>query len=481
METSKLLSLRLGFSTSESREIQLLGLEKYLEKAFEFQNELLEPAFLATIPKNQREYALLQKALKQEKEEKAELKEDSKKRLKKSEKKDQENKDRMNEMTSGEKVNKIKYKAFILERCYNAKFPLREKINLFWSNHFVSTFQSVKLIYWIHQHYAIINNHALGNYKNLVKEIIMSNAMIKYLNNDQNVKNKINENLGRELLELFTLGEGNYTEADIKNVARSLAGLSVGETGGVYRIKAMDNSIKTIFGKSGNFHLDEVLELIFDQPNTPFFIAEKILKWFYDDAPTKESIKYYGNYLKENNYELKPFYKHLFIKESMQDKGGTQIKNPLIFTFQTIKSLNNTKPNFEQIARFIGDQGMDIYDQVNVKGWKGGNYWLSSSIFLRRQQFIDGIFESSMMKEEKRKARNKIDLNIDISEYLKFENSKSLSKAIIDEFISFSDQETIEDINDILPYDFNPKSENGESGIKRLLSILFKKPEYQII
>jgi uncharacterized protein (DUF1800 family) len=119
----------------------------------------------------------------------------------------------------------FEWKAFILKRCHETDLPLREKINLFFQNHFVVTLQSVKVPYWIYKYYETLHTHSLGNYKTLVKEIVYSNAMIKYLDNQQNRKGNINENLGRELLELFTLGEGNYTENDIKNTALALAGL----------------------------------------------------------------------------------------------------------------------------------------------------------------------------------------------------------------------------------------------------------------
>lgn len=218
-----------------------------------------------------------------------------------------------------------------MQRCLETEIPLREKINLFFQNHFVVTLQSVRLPNWIFLHYQAINQNAVGNYKTLVKEMVYSNAMIKYLDNQQNKKEKINENLARELLELFTLGEGNYTENDIKNTALSLAGLTFGENKAAYRKFIKDNSVKTVFGKSGNFTIDEVIDVIFEQINTAYFLAEKVLKWFFFDNPSKELVLKYGDLLKEKQFELKPFFQEMFEQEGKNENGGNQIKNPLIY------------------------------------------------------------------------------------------------------------------------------------------------------
>ena len=103
-------------------------------------------------------------------------------------------------------------------------------------------------------------------------------------------------------MELFTLGEGHYNEQDIKNTARALAGLTFGEDKGMYRRFLMDHSTKTVFGKSGNFRIDEVIEIIFEQPNTPYFLAEKVLKWFFYDTPPKDLVTKYGDVLAQQKF-----------------------------------------------------------------------------------------------------------------------------------------------------------------------------------
>ena len=125
-----------------------------------------------------------------------------------------------------------------------------------------------------------------------------------YQSKVDNKKDKINENLSRELLELFTLGIGNYTEEDIKNGAKALAGLGLGEMDATYRPFFEDNTIKTYFGKTGNFKVDDLVDIIFEQKNIPYLITRKILKWFIYDNPSEELVTYYGDYLQKMNFEI---------------------------------------------------------------------------------------------------------------------------------------------------------------------------------
>ena len=139
----------------------------------------------------------------------------------------------------------------------------------------------------------ILREHAFGNFKELTKQIIKSNAMVKYLDNVDNKKGKYNENLSRELLELFTIGIGNYTESDIKNGARALAGLNYGDNRAAYRRFAEDDTDKTYFGKTGNWKADDLVDIIFEQKNIPYLITRKILEWFIYDNPPEDLVTYY--------------------------------------------------------------------------------------------------------------------------------------------------------------------------------------------
>lgn len=458
MEINHLNSLRLGFSTKQSNLIETKGIVNFIDRQLNAKNALEEPNFISQSPKNIKDIQALRK---------------------KAETEDKEN--------IAKEIIKLnfEFKAFVIKRSNESENPLREKINLFFQNHFVVTLQSVRVPFWVYKHYETINNYSLGNYKTLVKEIVYSNAMIKYLDNQQNRKGKVNENLGRELLELFTLGEGNYTENDIKNTALALAGLTFGEEKGMYRPILKDNSVKTVFGKSGNFTIDDVIDIIFEQKNTANFLAEKVLKWFLYDNPSKELISKYGKVLIDNNFELKPFFNMLFLEECKKPKGGNQIKNPLIYLLQVHHDLGIT-PNYKLIAFLLKNQAMDIYDQPNVKGWKGGKDWLTAQIYADRNEFIDFVIDKNKKFGKILNQRlEKFDAGIfDLNPQLKIKNktnSKTILEELTNKMVFETNSEMNQELNELLKYDFDPNAENASQKILRVYQYIAKSPEFQII
>ncbi|RAR47642.1 DUF1800 domain-containing protein [Flavobacterium lacus] len=460
MEINHLNALRLGFSTSEAEAIKTKGISVYIAQQLNAKPILPMPDFVSEGPRSLKDFQALKKMAEQG--------------------------ERERELFIKKTIqNSIEWKALVVQRCYESAFPLREKINLFFQNHFVCTLQSVNVPYWIFKHYETIHAHALGNYKTLVKEMVYSNAMIKYLDNQQNRKDKINENLGRELLELFTLGEGNYTENDIKNAALSLAGLSFGNEKGQYRPFLKDNSQKTFMGKTGNFTIDDVIDIIFEQKNTPYLIAEKALKWFFYDNPSKELVAKYGAILKNNQFELQPFFNQLFTDECAKSSGGNQIKNPLVYLIQVFKDLQ-IQPNYKFMAFFLKNQSMDIYDQPNVKGWKGGQNWLTSQIYADRNQLIDFIISGNKKYEKilnKRLEKFNVGTisftpNLTIHDR---KNAQSICTALTNRMVFESNEEIQAALSQILNYDFDPTAENADKSILSVYQYLAKSPEFQLI
>jgi uncharacterized protein (DUF1800 family) len=459
MEKHHLVSLRLGFSTQQAQQVKQLGLSKFIALQLNATDTIAEPVFLKDTPKTFRDLQALRKQLAAQ--------------------------------PNSEKLAKdiikkgFEWKAFVLQRCYETKTPLREKINVYFQNHFVTTLKGVKMPYWSYTYYKTIHDHALGNYKTLVKEMVYSNAMIMYLDNQQNKKGNSNENLARELLELFTLGEGNYSEADIKNTALALAGLSFGETKGMYRPFLKDNSTKTLWGKSGNFTIDEVIDLIFEQPNTAYFLSEKVVKWFFEDQPQPEKVKHYGDYLTQHGFELKPFFQYLFETECTTDKGGTQVKNPLVYLLQVYNDLQ-LKPNYKLMVFWLKNQGMDLFDQPNVKGWKGGKDWLTAQIYADRNQFIDFIINGSQLYANRLSKRlEKLDIGtISFEPQVALTNGAS-AQTILEELtqrmVFATNEEMWAELHQLLKYDFDVQAENASKNILNVYHYLAKSPEFQII
>ncbi|QZT37180.1 DUF1800 domain-containing protein [Halosquirtibacter xylanolyticus] len=457
MDANNLWSLRLGFSTAEADKISDLGFSKYLKRSLRDHREVREPKFITRSPKTRSELKIYRK----------------------SKTKNELNKELTN--------IGMQWRSWLVQQCYESKNPFQEKLNLFWQNHFVVTSQKVKMPYWIYQHYQTINDYSLGNYKDLVTQVVRTNAMIKYLDNNKNVRGKLNENLARELLELFTLGEGHYTEEDIKNTAKALAGLNHANGRAQYRKRQEDNSPKTIFGATGNFKLDEVIDLIFKQPNTPYFITEKILKWFIYDTPPKELVQEYGDILKQNNFELQPFFETLFTKEYTKQTAGSQIKNPLTFTIQLLKDVEINKPNYTFIALFLSTQSMDLYNQLNVKGWGGGKDWLTSQIFLNRQQFVDFVLYGNKSPLAKRLVNRvqklegtRVVFHPQL-EFKKYAKAQSIIADVTNKMVFEVDENMQLELNNILLYDFDAQASNANQSVLNVYRYLARSAEFQII
>lgn len=460
MNKTTLWSLRLGYSAKQAKTIEKTGLKKFLEQSFATKLDSKVPYFLENSPKSFEELKEVRKKLKSSPEEAKEL-------LKKE----------------GQTANEMK--AWWINKMMESAFPLREKMTCFWHNHYVSTYQKVKVNYWIFQHNQILRENAFGNFKTLTKKIIQSNAMVRYLDNVENRKDKLNENLSRELLELFTLGIGNYTEEDIKNGAKGLAGLGIGEDNAVYRKFFENNEPFVYLGKKGNFKVEEMVDVIFEQPNIPYLITRKILKWFIYDTPKEELVHYYGDYFKKMNFEIQPLLTKIFTEEFTKNNAGSKIKNPLEYSLQVMDELNVVNPNTKLIAFFIRDQGMDLFNQPNVKGWDGGNSWLTSQVFLQRNNVADllckgknlnsGGNENTMMNQKPNQLLN-VKLNWD-----KEGNNKEIIAQLSDRLLFHTNKDNQQDFEQILKYDFDSKTEGSENAVIRLFNFMVKTPEFQLI
>lgn len=463
MKNHTLWSLRLGYSAKQAKTIEKIGLKKFLEHSFATKFDSKIPDFLEDSPKSFNEYRELRKKLKAASPEEAK------------------------EMQKKEIQTSAAMKAWWIDKMVEDEFPLREKMTCFWHNHYVSTFQKVKMNYGIFQHNQILRENAFGNFKTLTKKIIQSNAMVRYLDNVDNRKDKLNENLSRELLELFTLGIGNYTEQDIKNGAKGLAGLGIGEENAVYRKIFEDNESFVYFGKKGNFKVDEMIDIIFEQPNIPYLITQKILKWFIYDNPKEELVRYYGDYFKKMDFEIQPLLTKIFTEEFTKNNAGSKIKNPLEYSLQLMHELNVAHPNTKLIAFFIKEQGMDLFNQPNVKGWDGGNSWLTSQIFLQRNNTADLLCNGKNISRAKKENENMMmnqnpnkQLNVKLN-WDKEGNNKEIIAELKNRLLFQTDEADEQDFEKILKYDFDSKTEGSENTVMRLFNFMVKTPEFQLI
>ncbi|MBC8753635.1 DUF1800 domain-containing protein [Kordia sp. YSTF-M3] len=260
---------------------------------------------------------------------------------------------------------------------------LREKMTLFWANHFVC---HDKNILHIQQYNNTLRKHALGNFKDFVVAISKEAAMIKYLNTKQNKKEKPNENFARELMELFTLGRDQYSEKDIKEAARAFTGWNHDFVGN-FRLRRFqhDYGEKTFFGETGNFDGDDIIEIILKQKQCAQFICEKVYRYFVNDQLDPSRIREMTEVFYKD-YDIENLMRFVLLSDWFYDQKniGTKIKSPVEF----LVGVHNVVPmQFEKERELVYLQkllGQHLLFPPNVAGWKGGRNWINPNTMMLR-------------------------------------------------------------------------------------------------
>ncbi len=271
---------------------------------------------------------------------------------------------------------------------------LREKMSLFWHGHFASRNLN---IFYQQLLLATIRKNALGNFGDLLREVSKSAAMINFLNNNQNRKDHPNENFAREVMELFTMGRGNYTEDDVKQAARAFTGWGANLQGEfVFRKFQHDNGDKTFLGKSGNLDGDDVLNILLEQRHTAQFIARKIYRFFVNDNVDEQKAEWLGNRFYQSNYDIKSLMEDIFTSDWFYSERniGSKIKSPieLIVGIRRMLPMNIENEDVMLIVQRL--LGQLLFYPPNVAGWPGGTSWIDSSTLMFRLRIPEIIYAS---------------------------------------------------------------------------------------
>ncbi len=280
----------------------------------------------------------------------------------------------------------------------NTPSPLTEKMTLFWHNHFATSQLKVRFGGFIYRQNILLRRYALGNFGTLLHEIARDPAMLLYLDGANSRKEQPNENFAREVMELFTMGEGNYTEKDIKEVARAFTGWSLDrETGQfMFRRGIHDYSNKTIFGKTGNFEGDQVLDLILARPETAQFITRKLWREFVSPEPDEKEVKRMAAIFKESGYNIGKLMRVMLSSDAFyaMDNRATLIKSPVEFVVGTLKTFEIEAPSLRPFVLTAAMLGQNVFAPPNVRGWPGGEAWINSATLLGRKQLLDRLFRN---------------------------------------------------------------------------------------
>ena len=273
-----------------------------------------------------------------------------------------------------------------VSKMINTDSPLREKMTLFWHGHFACRSNNPMYAQQLNN---IQRQHGLGSFRTLLIEVSKSPAMLQYLNNQQNKKGKPNENFARELMELFTLGRGNYTENDIKESARAFTGWTYDKDGTFFfRKNQHDDGTKTFFGKIGNFEGENIIDIILDKPETATFISRKIYKFFVNDTPNEEHVKELANHFYNAKYDISEMMRKLFTADWFYspENVGTKIKSPAEFLIGLSREFFVTYNKPQVLIQLQSSLGQYLFNPPNVAGWPGGQNWIDSSSLMLRMR-----------------------------------------------------------------------------------------------
>ncbi|MDX1936685.1 MAG: DUF1800 domain-containing protein [Flavihumibacter sp.] len=279
-----------------------------------------------------------------------------------------------------------------LGQMVNSNQQLREKLSLFWHGHFACRALN---IFFQQQLLDVVRRNALGSFADLLKEVSKSAAMINFLNNNQNRKGHPNENFAREVMELFTLGRGHYTEDDVKEAARAFTGWGAGINGEfVFRKNQHDAGTKTVLGKTGNFTGDEVLDILLAQPQTARFIAKKMYRFFVNDVADDEKVNWLGNRFFQSNYNIQALVTDIFTSTWFYDEKnmGNRIKSPVELMVGVQRILPMEIANEEALLLLQRLLGQLLFYPPNVAGWPGGKTWIDSSTLMMRLRIPQLIY-----------------------------------------------------------------------------------------
>ena len=282
----------------------------------------------------------------------------------------------------------------------------RERLTLFWSNHFVTEYYDYNRSQYLYQYHSRLQQYSLGNFKEFVSAIGLEPAMLLYLNGYSNKKKAPNENYARELYELFTLGEGNgYTSSDITETSRALTGYNKYSNGNgsgiIFNENTFDDGEKTIFGKTGNWGYEDVIDILFQEKKELIanFICEKLYKYFVSPVLDKKITSELASTFISNNFELVPVYQRLFKSEHFFDLNSSNvlIKSPIDlfvfmqndFEFVFPQNFQKNHTNYMK-ARCI-EMGQEIFKPIDVAGWQENHDWISTGTLPMRWEFIEYI------------------------------------------------------------------------------------------
>ncbi len=284
----------------------------------------------------------------------------------------------------------------LLTRMLYTHRPLQEKMVLFWHTHFATAASKVRAADLMLQQMQLFRDNALGNFETLLQRVTRDSAMLIWLDNNQNRAGKPNENYAREVMELFTVGIGNYTDADVKEAARAFTGYGADRAGQfVFNPDQHDDGDKTFMGVTRNWDADDILAALVRHPATARFLTTKLFRFFVYDLPDASTVDRLAAVYANSGFDMRAVVRDILSGPEFLSPLAyhAQVKQPADLVVGALKALNvqNIGPDLPQATRRMGQ---DLLNPPDVSGWKGGDNWIGATTLLERFNFADRLAAS---------------------------------------------------------------------------------------
>jgi uncharacterized protein (DUF1800 family) len=297
--------------------------------------------------------------------------------------------------------NPARLKAWWIYRMLVTPDPLGEQLTLMWHNHFATSNRKVQNLALMREQNALFRQHARGNFADLLSSVVKHPAMLAWLDADSNRKGHPNENLARELMELFTLGVGNYTEEDVKEAARALTGWTV--KNGEFRESAAyhDDGEKTILARRGAWRGDDLLAILLDEPATSMRLARRVCELLMGEGAVEgRAIAELAAGLREHKLNVGWAVETVLRSAAFFAEGniGNRVLAPAEYVVGAIRALEilEPPPSTMVLAEWTGAMGQDLFEPPNVFGWEGGRSWINSRWLIARSNFAQRLAQGSL-------------------------------------------------------------------------------------
>ncbi len=370
---------------------------------------------------------------------------------------------------------------------------MREKMVLFWHNHFVSARDKVNYPQHMYLQNQLFRRNAWGNFRQLTKEVTIDPAMLIYLDGRLSNGTSPNENYARELMELFTLGIGNYTETDIKQAALALTGWQVSGLNAAFNQNRFANVSKTFLGKTGNFKYNDIVDIILEKPEAAKFVCRKIYKEFIFYKPNESFVTQMADIFRKNNYEIRPVLAFMLTANEFYNDGykGAKIKNPMETTIGILKAFDmNTaqiNPTVDWPYVYTQSQALQqvLFFPPDVQGWVGQREWINSTTFVTRGSVSDNVV--NMMGNTRAVQFKKISTPVDYARtYKSAEDATKFVDEIVNLFLQFPISAQKKDslvrtlLGGTILANWSTSTPGADLQIKALLKAVMRLPEFQL-